>query len=143
MNREQSSDLTETVGIDLFPETERYPSEDLLKLTVHIKHDWYSEDSDHGRELLSSFMSVLSDPASKIGILLLSGSAVRMLEEGSPLHDDLLLLSNNSLLTGACMESLDKYGIDLQAKEELNITEYSSQDLFFEIINSERLITLE
>ena len=143
MNREQSNEILESQGLDLLPEEERYSPDAALKLTVHIKHDWYSEDSSHGRMMLSSFMSVLSDPSSKIGVLLLSGSAVRMTDPSSDLHDDLLRISRNSLMTGVLIDSIDEYGIDPAVLTDLQITEYTAQDLAFELINAENLITLE
>ena len=143
MNREQNNKILEAEGLDLLPEEEAYSSAIPLNLTVHIKHDWYSEDSSHGRALLSSFMSVLSDPSSKIGVLLLSGSAVRMLDKGSDLHDDLIRLSHNSLLTGACIESLDEYKMENPIEDDIQVTEYTASDLAFELFNAERLITLE
>lgn len=143
MNREQSNEILESQGLDLLPEEERYSPDAALKLTVHIKHDWYSEDSSHGCMMLSSFMSVLSDPSSKIGVLLLSGSAVRMTDPSSDLHDDLLRISRNSLMTGVLIDSIDEYGIDPAVLTDLQITEYTAQDLAFELINAENLITLE
>ena len=44
------NNLPETaVDMDLFPKEESYSDQDDLNLTLHIKHNWYSEDSEHGR----------------------------------------------------------------------------------------------
>ena len=138
------NDLPETtVDMDLFPKEEVYRDRDDLNLTVHIKHNWYSEDSEHGKLLLSSFMTTLSGSTSKIGVLLLSGSAVKMIDPADSLHEDLLRLSRNALLTGACIESMETYGIDPEGSSDIQITLYSASDLSFELINAEKLITLE
>ncbi|MBO4459524.1 MAG: hypothetical protein J5715_01910 [Clostridiales bacterium] len=138
------NNLPETaVDMDLFPKEESYSDQDDLNLTLHIKHNWYSEDSEHGRLLLSSFMTTLSGSTSKIGVLLLSGSAVKMLDPTDPLHEELISLSRNSLLTGACVESMEEYSVDADKTSDLQITLYSASDLSFELINAQRLITLE
>ncbi|MBP5655822.1 MAG: hypothetical protein J6X33_09970 [Clostridiales bacterium] len=138
----QNNDPSTVVDFELLPQEETLDPGSYLDLTVHIKHDWYSEDTEHGRALLSSFMTALSDPAQKVAILLLSGSSVRMISGDHPLHDDLTRLAGNSLITGASVESMEQYGID-PSSTDIRITSYTAPDLAIEVIGAVRLITLE
>lgn len=142
MNSAQNKEPETLVDFDLFPKEEPFTPESYLNLTVHITHDWYSEDSEHGQALLASFISALANSEQKVAILLLSGSAVRMIKEDSPLHNDLLQICNNSLLTGACIESMDTYGIDPSEASDIHITTYTAHDLALEVISAAKLITL-
>ena len=54
MNREQSNEILKSQGLDLLPEEERYSPDAASKLTVHIKHDWYSEDNSTASRALRS-----------------------------------------------------------------------------------------
>ena len=143
MNSEQNNDKRAVVDFDLFPEEEMIDVGSFPNLTVHIKHNWYSEDTDHGRSLLSSFMTALAGSSQKAAVLLLSGSAVKMLDDNDPLHDEFIRLSQNSMLTGACIESLEEYDIGTEDKKDLRITLYTATDLAFEILGADHLITLE
>ncbi len=55
---------------------------------VLIKHDYYSSDSDHGRELLRSFLINLCDSSFKSIIVYLVDEGTQLLDESNPLYND-------------------------------------------------------
>ncbi|MBP5262359.1 MAG: hypothetical protein J6Z43_09555 [Clostridiales bacterium] len=103
-------------------------------VTILIKHDYYSSDSDHGRELFAAMIDSIKRNY-KIDQILLVDSGVRVLDS------DLLDVTNLSsyVLIYVCGESLAAYGITAPAGIE--VIDKSS---FFDIlINSKNVFTIE
>ena len=127
-NREKSSlDIvsTDAVVLETTPVIEVEPEAIELShsgsLTVLIKHDYYSSDSAHGRELLGAFLSALLSRKGDIDRIFLTDSGVRLLSENSGLYNEYKELSSDVPVVTVCLESLEEYGLamtDLPANFE-------------------------
>ncbi|MCR4702528.1 MAG: hypothetical protein K5665_02565 [Saccharofermentans sp.] len=82
---------------------------------VLIKHDYYSSDSDHGRELLSAFLSALCNSSYTSIVVYLIDTGTLLLEDSNPLYEEFLRLSGKAEMVIAPKESLDQYGIILSS----------------------------
>ena len=80
--------------------------------TVLIKHDYYSSDSDHGRELLSLFLSSLRKSSFANLIVYLVDSGTLLLDKSNPLYEQMKLLSEKTEMIIAAAESLEFYGVN-------------------------------
>ena len=80
---------------------------------VLIKHDYYSSDSDHGRELLSAFLSALCNSSYTSIVVYLIDTGTLLLDDSNPLYEEFLRLSGKAEMVIAPKESLDQYGIIL------------------------------
>ncbi|MBR6879850.1 MAG: hypothetical protein IKN14_02060 [Clostridiales bacterium] len=105
----KASDIAE--GFELFPELESADGIVSEGKTVIIKHDYYSSDSDHGRDLLHSFIRALSQ--TKISALILIDSGVRLLSSDDEDTVFFLRRSCEYRIVTACSSSISEYGIDL------------------------------
>ena len=108
---------------------------------VLIKHDFYSSDSDHGRELLADFISALCDASYKSIIVYLIGKGTRLLDESNPLHDEMLRLTERSEMVIAASESVAFYEVNVPDNNK--ITEQSSRSIAEDIIFIPDLLILE
>jgi hypothetical protein len=77
--------------------------EDDSEKFVLIKHDYYSSDSEHGRELLRSFLINLCESSFKSIIVYLIDEGARLLDESNLLYNDF-----NRLIDRADMVIVDK-----------------------------------
>ena len=75
---------------------------------VLIKHDYYSSDSDHGRELLRSFLQKLCESSFKSIIVYLIDEGTLLLDESNPLHNDIQQLIDRSELIFADKEIIEQ-----------------------------------
>ena len=66
--------------LDLLTDVALDVSESANSLTVLIKHDYYSSDNDNGRALLDSFLDGLTLSADRIHMIIMTDSAVRLIE---------------------------------------------------------------
>lgn len=82
---------------------------------VLIKHDYYSSDSDHGRELLSAFLSALCNSSYTSIVVYLIDTGTLLLDDSNPLYEEFLRLSGKAEMVIAPKESLDQYGIILSS----------------------------
>ncbi len=105
----KASDIAE--GFELFPELESADGIVSEGKTVIIKHDYYSSDSDHGRDLLHSFIRALSQ--TKISALILIDSGVRLLSSDDEDTVFFLRRACEYRIVTACSSSISEYGIDL------------------------------
>lgn len=80
--------------------------------TVLIKHDYYSSDSDHGRELLSLFLSSLRKSSFSNLIVYLVDSGTLLLDKSNPLYEQMKLLSEKTEMIIAASESMAFYGVN-------------------------------
>ena len=78
---------------------------------VLIKHDYYSSDSDNGRDLLSGFFSVLSDSSYSSIIVYLIDKGVLLLDKNNPLYNDMLSFLDRTDSVIADNDSIGYYGI--------------------------------
>ena len=70
---------------------------------ILIKHDYYSSDSEHGRELLKSFFINLCESSYKSIIVYLVDEGTGLLDESNPLYNDF-----NRLIARADLVIIDK-----------------------------------
>lgn len=102
----ESSDST---VIEVLPEDLK---KDSSSKTVLIKHDYYSSDTVHGRELLSSFLSSLRKASYGSLIVYLVDSGTLLLDKSNPLFEQMKLLSAKAEMIIAADESISFYGIE-------------------------------
>ena len=132
-NREKGS-------LELTPAPEMTLIDESGDLTVLIKHDYYSSDTEQGRLLLGSFLDTLTDCGDTVLKVILVDSAVNLLRDPyfSSSIEKLFSISKYSYV---CEESLSAYDIEYSAHD--NIIICSSSDIAMQIIQSGHLITLE
>lgn len=130
----------EKSNLELTPAPEMTMIEENGTITVLIKHDYYSSDSDHGRIILSSFLDSLSECGNNISKVILIDSAVRLLNDVSFALkiEKLFALAKNSYI---CEESLTYFGIEYVS--HANIIVCPASDISMEIIEAGHLITIE
>ena len=95
--------------LDLLTDVALDVSESANSLTVLIKHDYYSSDNDNGRALLDSFLEGLTLSADRIHLIILTDSAVRLLETSGKLQSLIPLVNK----TFVCAGSAAFYGISV------------------------------
>ena len=81
-NPKSSLELVDSTVIEVLPEELK---KDSSSKTVLIKHDYYSSDTVHGRELLSSFLSSLRKASYGSLIIYLVDSGTLLLDKSNPL----------------------------------------------------------
>ena len=109
-------------------------------ITLLIKHDYYSSDSEHGRILLSDFLDSLIECGNKLAKVILIDSAVNLLNDVSLAQkiEKLFTLSKSAFV---CKESLTYFGVEYISHG--NIIVCPASDISMEIIDSGHLITLQ
>ena len=132
-NREKNS-------LELTPAPEMTLIDESGDLSVLIKHDYYSSDTEHGRLLLGSFIDALTDCGDTLLKVILIDSAVTLLNDPyfSSRIGKLFSISRYSYI---CEESLSAYDIDYSTHD--NILVCSASDISMQIIQAGHLITLE
>lgn len=130
----------EKSNLELTPAPEMTLLDENGTLTVLIKHDYYSSDSDHGRILLGSFLDSLAESGSTISKLFLIDSGVRLLNDISFAQkiEKLFSLSKYSYISE---ESLAFYGIEYVSHANIIVCPVS--DITMEIIDAGQIITIE
>ena len=114
--------------------------EDNSSKYVLIKHDYYSSDSDHGRDLLADFIKSLCDASYNSIVVYLIDRGTKLLDENNPLFDNMLSLINKSELVVATKESMDFYGIKFEADNKVVLQ--SSRSVAEELIYINDLLIL-
>ena len=100
---------------------------------VLIKHDYYSSDSDHGREMLKSIFNALSHSEFKSLIIYLVDKGTLLLDNNNPLFDSFHALISKSEIVIADDESITKYQISCDLDSKISIQAFSSiaEDIVF------------
>ena len=150
MNNREKSKLdivsADSVVIETAPVIEVEPEEIEIShgnaITVLIKHDYYSSDSAHGRELLGAFISALQARKADIARIFIADSGVRLMAENNSLYNEFKELYSEVPVVTVCLESLEAYGMamtDLPANcETLDEQEFASA-----VIGARGLLILE
>ena len=132
-NREKNS-------LELTPAPEMTLIDEGGNLTVLIKHDYYSSDTEQGRLLLGSFIDALADCGDTLLKVILVDSSVTLLFDPyfSSRIEKLFSIARYSYV---CEESLSAYDIDYSTHG--NILVCSASDIALQIIQAGHLLILE
>ena len=124
---------------EVFPEMEVKSGNDAV--TVLIKHDYYSTDSDHGRELLAGFITNLADSSFDSIVVYLIDKGVKLLDEENPLFDKMLRLIEKSEAVIATEESIEVYNVVFSKTQKISVE--SLMSVTEDITYLDNLLTLE
>ncbi len=80
--------------------------------TVLIKHDYYSSDSEHGRDLLKAILRALNKPEICNLVIYLVDSGTLLLDKENPAFDSFRPLIAKSEMIIAADESICFYNVD-------------------------------
>ena len=100
--------------------------EDIATKYVLIKHDYYSTDSDHGRELLAGFITNLADSSFDSIVVYLIDKGVKLLDEENPLFDKMLRLIEKSEAVIATEESIEVYNVVFSKTQKISVESFMS-----------------
>ena len=100
---------------------------------VLIKHDYYSSDSEHGRDMLKSIFNALVHSEFKSLIIYLVDKGTLLLDNNNPLFDIFQTLISKSEIVIADDESIIKYQISCDLDLKISIQAFSSiaEDIVF------------
>jgi len=107
--------------------------EDTSSKYVLIKHDFYSSDSDHGRDMLKTIFNVLSKSEFKNLIIYLVDKGTLLLDNSNPLSESFQTLISKSEMIIVDDESLTKYQVSCDLDSKITIQSFSSiaEDILF------------
>ena len=108
-------------------------------ITVLIKHNYYSSDNENGINLLNSMLDGLTCTADRISLLILTDSAVKLLDTSDKLSE-LISLVNMTLI---CNDSAEFYNIELQEFPSTKVHVISMTEITEHIIESRPEIIIE
>lgn len=100
--------------------------EDNATKYILIKHDYYSTDSDHGRELLAGFITNLADSSFDSIVVYLIDKGVKLLDEENPLFDKMLRLIEKSEAVIATEESIEVYNVVFSKTQKISVESFMS-----------------
>ena len=115
--------------------------DDVSSKYILIKHDYYSSDSEHGRELLKSFFKAINNSRFNNLIIYLVDKGILLLNKSNPLYDSFCELINRSEMIIAAKESLDLYGID--PDKDSGIVKQSADSIAEDILLLPGILILE
>lgn len=93
---------------------------------VLIKHDFYSTDSDHGREILSGFLTSLINSSYNSIVVYLVDKGVKLLDELNPLYSKMLQLKEKAEMVVLSEDSLIQYDVIVAESPKLAFESISS-----------------
>jgi hypothetical protein len=107
--------------------------EDTSSKYVLIKHDFYSSDSDHGRDMLKTIFNVLANSEFKNLIIYLVDKGTLLLDNSNPLSESFQTLISKSEMIIVDDESLTKYQVSCDLDSKITIQSFSSiaEDILF------------
>lgn len=107
--------------------------EDTSSKYVLIKHDFYSSDSDHGRDMLKTIFNVLANSEFKNLIIYLVDKGTLLLDNSNPLSGSFQTLISKSEMIIVDDESLTKYQVSCDLDSKITIQSFSSiaEDILF------------
>lgn len=129
----------EKSNLELTPAPDMTLIDESGDLTILIKHDYYSSDTEHGRFLLGSFIDSLSESGEPILKVILVDSAVNLIRD--PFFSSRILkLFSLSRYSYVCEDSLEAFDVDYTPGE--NVIVCPAADISMQILQSAHLITL-
>ena len=108
---------------------------------VLIKHDYYSTDSEHGREILSGFLTSLINSSYNSIVIYLIDKGVKLLDESDPLYNKMNRLIEKSESVIASEDSIILYNVNLS--NESKIVQESLTSITSDIVYLDHLLILE
>ena len=129
----QGAQLEQLSDVSLLEVMQEKTDEETSTKYVLIKHDFYSSDSDHGREMLKSIFKALSHSEFKSLIIYLVDKGTLLLDNNNPLFDIFQTLISKSEIIIADDESIIKYQISCDLDPKISIQAFSSiaEDIVF------------
>ena len=107
---------------------------------VLIKHDYYSTDSDHGRDILSNFLTSLINSSDSIVIYLID-KGVKLLDSDNPLNSKMHRLIEKSESVIVSEDSIIQY--DVNFSDDAKVVQESLLSITADIVFLDHLLTLE
>ena len=122
-NPENSLDYSDNTVLELSPQK---TESDTVSKYVLIKHDYYSSNSDNGRELLSRFLSALCETSYNSLVVYLLDSGTLLLDKDNPLYNEMVNF----------IEKADSVIADSDSIEFYNVTGYKSPKIVLQPADS-------
>ena len=129
---------SDSTVLEILPQKEENESS---AKTVLIKHDYYSSDSDHGRDLLRALLRALYKSQINKLVIYLIDSGTLLLDKENALFKTFQPLIAKSEMVIVADESLLFYGID--ADIDSNILTQPLDSIAYDIINLPDILILE
>jgi fructose-1-phosphate kinase PfkB-like protein len=129
---------SDSTVLEILPQKEENESS---AKTVLIKHDYYSSDSDHGRDLLRALLRALYKSQINKLVIYLIDSGTLLLDKENVLFKTFQPLIAKSEMVIVADESLLFYGID--ADIDSNILTQPLDSIAYDIINLPDILILE
>ncbi len=108
---------------------------------ILIKHDYYSSDSDNGRELLKAFFTAIGRSMNNNLIVYLVDKGTRLLDKNNPLYDSFRDIIAKFDMIIADNESLDFYEIEFD--KDSGIIKQSADSIAEDILFLSDILILE
>ena len=112
-NLEFSEDIIQDYSEnDVLEVLQQKEDDDSSSKYILIKHDYYSSDSNHGRELLAAFFRAITGSRFNNLIIYLIDKGTMLLDKSNPLYESFCNLTERAEMIITAKESLDFYGIE-------------------------------
>lgn len=134
----QLEQFSDDALLEVLPEK---TDEDNSTKYVLIKHDYYSTDSEHGREILSGFLTSLINSSYNSLVIYLIDKGVKLLDESDPLNNKMNRLIEKSESVIASEDSIILYNVNLSNASK--IVQESLTSITSDIVYLDHLLILE
>lgn len=108
---------------------------------VLIKHDYYSSDSEHGRNLLASFLASITDSSYHSVIVYLVDKGVLLLDRSNALYEQMQLLIKKAEMVIVDEDSAFIYNVNDYTNTQISVQSFKS--ISEDILYSSDLLILE
>ena len=137
-SKSQLEQFSDDALLEVLPEK---TDEDNSTKYVLIKHDYYSTDSEHGREILSGFLTSLINSSYNSIVIYLIDKGVKLLDESDPLYNKMNRLIEKSESVIAAEDSIILYNVNLSNGSK--IVQESLTSITSDIVYLDHLLILE
>lgn len=137
-SKAQLEDFSENTILEVMPLKTEEPE---ASKYVLIKHDYYSSDSNHGRDMLGCILSGLAESSFNSLIICLVDKGVLLLDDSNPLNKQMQMLIDKSEMVIVDEDSSFLYGI--QTFENAKVSLQSFKSISEDIIYSSDILILE
>ena len=129
-----ASGMDEYAGNTILEVLQEKSIEDHSSKYVLIKHDYYSTDSDHGRDMLSCFLDGLCGSSGKTVTVYLVDKGTLLLERSNPLFEKISI--NSFSVVDAFV-----YGVEIDENPKIEI--HSMRSIAEDLVCLPGILTLE